>query len=1620
MRNRALHLLLIAALVMSVLFITSGAPASQASEAPDAPAEPQAASSLSTDKQLPSHLGEVPADLQALFADGMTPEEFVQMAGYVPSALADLVEGDALMILEFEEAPLAVAYAEEKANGRTMAAAAIESTHQRLLNAQTAVTPKIESLGATVIANYTAAYNGMQVLTPLNKLNELRALPGVKAIHRAPIHEPALSASVPLIGTTDVWNDFGYDGDGMVIAIIDTGIDYTHAALGGSGDPADYAGNDPDVIEPGTFPTAKVIGGYDFAGTLYHAGCSAANEAAGICTRIPAPDRDPLDENGHGTHVASISAGAAVGDVSNGVAPAARLLALKVFGVSGSTALTINALDFATYSYLLYGYPHVINMSLGSNFGTNDPANPAILGSQNAAAAGIVVVASAGNAGNNSYITGSPGSADRAISVAASTTGFVTGPTLNVVGATDPTQQNIVYQPASFANNTGHFVDPLTAPIGYVGALAGAADNLLCTTEGIAPNALAGHIALIQRGACTFASKVNNAASLGAVGAIIFNNAPGVLGMTGDPVLIPAGSIQMQDGMNLVPANGQLLAVSAESDVSTVPDPYTPADSIATFSSRGPRGYDSALKPEVTAPGVGIFAADMGSGGGGVSLSGTSMAAPHVAGVAALMLQGNPTWTPEQVKAVLMNTAVPLVDNTTMPLSGAGRINAYRAVDAVVVAMGDTDLVSLSFGVIMSRNDSVTRVKQVTLHNWGDADQLFDAAAAFQTGSRTNGATLMVDPAQVTVPAGGSATVDVTLTLDMTQIPVTYGAAGAEEYFGFVSFTPPGGDPTDTLLVPFYAQPRPYSQLEEIVASGVITDPSSDIATFELTHRGPIASDLWVYPALFASEEPDPAMAGPGDVRMFGMDYVGSHPTYGDIVGVAINAWNYWHTPQPFFAEFDLYVDADQDGEWDYINFNWNNGARTGGGNNNVWVVVQVDLSDGMLYLASPFTIYTDYNASYMEWLLPAAWQDLGPDASTFDYQLVGFDVAGVSITPPGSFDYAQWPFDWLITNDPGPAEREAEIWVEVNSLDGYNYTQPLGIMIVDYNGDPRNQNGAQAYFEPIEVVLTQRTYFPLVFSNFDTAEWLDLTILHTNDFHARVDEYNRNGARCMPADADAGLCIAGAPRLATKVAEIRNDKANLLLLDAGDQFQGTLFYNVFKGDVLAVTMNALGYDAMTLGNHEFDSGPGVLASFIDQVDFPVVSANTDASADPDLQGKIPPYVILERGGHEIGIIGLITTDTANISSPGPNVVFTDPFVSLQAAADELTAMGVDKIIALTHMGYDVDLALAEQVSGVDIIIGGHSHSFLYSPRNPISFSPPTFPQFGPLLPVGEYPTVVESPAEEPVLVITAYQWGTFLGNLDVTFGPGGIVRFFDGNPIFLGADVAKDAELDEALEPYRAAVADLIATEVGETTVDLLIVDGGQQICRLGECLMGNLVADAMLWRANQAEPGANYLIAFQNGGGLRAPILTGTVTLGDVMETLPFGNAIATFELQGQYVKAALENGASRYPSANGGFAQVSGLRYVIDPAQPVGERIASVEVWNGTDWEPLDMDAMYKVVTNDFMRRGGDNYLMFRDFAVNPYDFGPALDEALADYFREFSPVTPEIEGRITFTP
>ena len=952
-----------------------------------------------------------------------------------------------------------------------MSATAQREYISTLQQAQNELEPQLKALGARIISRYQKVYNGFLVRVPLRQLAQIRALPGVKAIHRAPEYRPDLTASVPLIGAPQVWENLGYDGEGVTIAIIDTGIDYYHAALGGSGDPDDYASDDHEVIEPGTFPTAKVIGGYDFAGPDYDA--SSPDPAR----NTPQPDPDPIDGDGHGTHVASTAAGIGVeGIIGKGVAPKALLYALKVFGEpAGSTNLVIDAIEWAmdpNGDGDVSDRVDVINMSLGATYGPNDPTDPEIVAVNNASALGVIVVASAGNAGNVSYIHGTPAAADTAIAVAASTTGYATGPTLSISGTTYITQTNIIYQPPAFDDNTGHFTERVTATLLYVGAIDPITDTL-CSITGWEPNALEGAVALIQRGVCAFSVKVNNAAALGAVGAIIFNHAEGGntrVTMGGDPVEIPAGFIARQDGLNLIPAHGQTVIVSAESEVQTRPDPYIPADTIATFSSRGPRGFDSSLKPDVTAPGVAIFAAKMGSGTGGVSYSGTSMSAPHVAGLAALIRQAHPTWTPEQVKAALMNTAVDLSPAQPLPRQGAGRIQAYPSVTAETLAIGDPDLVSLNWGVLPIEADTYTSLKNVTLQNFSLATKVYSATWSFGAGSDTEGVNLSLPPT-VTVPAMGTAAVPVMLNIDATQLSSDFQVL--EEYYGYVVFTNTAV-PTETLRVPFYLSPRPYTRLTEL-ASSTTFDYETGFAWFDLYHSGPISSSLWVYP-VFAVDGNETDVADAGDVRLFGVDYGWRDTTYGygDIFVVAINTWGSWHTPQPYFAEFDLYLDVDEDGSPDLVDFNWNYGRATGGANNDLWVVVQVNLATRELDLASPFLIYTDYNAGFMEWYLPATWNGLdniAPGANTdFDFQLIGFDYWGTAdVTEAGRFDIARPPFGWGwfpgYPQDPGPFSRETVYVVGVNDLGGYSYSQPKGVMIVDYNGKPGK---GQAYYWPL------------------------------------------------------------------------------------------------------------------------------------------------------------------------------------------------------------------------------------------------------------------------------------------------------------------------------------------------------------------------------------------------------------------------------------------------------------------------------------------------------------------------------------------------------------------------
>ena len=494
------------------------------------------------------------------------------------------------------------------------------------------------------------------------------------------------------------------------------------------------------------------------------------------------------------------------------------------------------------------------------------------------------------------------------------------------------------------------------------------------------------------------------------------------------------------------------------------------------------------------------------------------------------------------------------------------------------------------------------------------------------------------------------------------------------------------------------------------------------------------------------------------------------------------------------------------------------------------------------------------------------------------------------------------------------------------------------------------------------------------------------LTILHTNDFHARFEPISRFDSTCSDEDNTAGECFGGTARLVTAINEARSRSNNTILVDGGDQFQGTLFYNYYKGAMTAEFMNQLGYTAMTVGNHEFDDGPEVLRGFIDAVEFPVLMSNADVSQEPLLADAIQKSVVIEQGGEKIGLIGLTPQDTDELASPGPNVIFTDPSEAVQAEVDKLTAEGVNKIIVLSHSSYLVDVAVAAATTGVDVIVGGHSNTLLGDMEGA----------------AGPYPTMVGDTA-----IVQAYAYGKYLGELNVTFDDAGVITEASGQPLLIDANVAEDeatvARIDELAMPL-----DEIRNEVVAEAADA--IEGAREVCRAMECPMGNLVADAMLERVKDQ----GIQVAIANGGGLRASIDAGEITKGEVLTVLPFQNTLSTFQVSGQTLIDALENGVSQVEEGAGRFPQVAGLSFTADLSKEPGSRITEVMVAGA----PIDPAATYGVVSNNYVRNGGDGYAMFKD-AENAYDFGPDLADVTAEYLAEKGPYAPYTDGRITIT-
>ncbi|MQX48289.1 5'-nucleotidase C-terminal domain-containing protein [Sinorhizobium medicae] len=506
-----------------------------------------------------------------------------------------------------------------------------------------------------------------------------------------------------------------------------------------------------------------------------------------------------------------------------------------------------------------------------------------------------------------------------------------------------------------------------------------------------------------------------------------------------------------------------------------------------------------------------------------------------------------------------------------------------------------------------------------------------------------------------------------------------------------------------------------------------------------------------------------------------------------------------------------------------------------------------------------------------------------------------------------------------------------------------------------------------------------------------------ELNILHINDLHSRIESINKFDSTCSVEEEGKNECFGGVARLKTLIDQKRQERTgkNLLLLNAGDNFQGSLFFTTYKGAAEAEFLNLMKFDAMTVGNHEFDESEDGLASFLDKVTFPVVTANVLPSHKSKIGDRIKPSIVLDVGGQNVGIVGAVANDTPELASPGPDILIGEDVATITSAVEELKKQGINKIVALTHVGYPRDLAAIAKIPDVDVVVGGHSHSLLSNTDEKAE---------------GPYPTMVDNPGGYKVPVVQAGSYSKYLGDLMVTFDDNGVVKAAKGDPILVDSSVKPDETVVARVKELAKPIEELRTKVIGKTEAP---IDGSRESCRAKECEMGSLVADAMLDRVK----GQGVTVAITNGGGLRASIDGGDVTMGEVITVLPFQNTLSTFQLKGADIRAALENGLSQVEEGGGRFPQVAGLRFSFDRSKPAGSRLVSVEVEDGGAFAALEPEKTYSLVSNNFMRGGGDGYAVFKDKGENAYDYGPGLETVLADYLAAHQPFKPYTSGRIT---
>lgn len=500
-------------------------------------------------------------------------------------------------------------------------------------------------------------------------------------------------------------------------------------------------------------------------------------------------------------------------------------------------------------------------------------------------------------------------------------------------------------------------------------------------------------------------------------------------------------------------------------------------------------------------------------------------------------------------------------------------------------------------------------------------------------------------------------------------------------------------------------------------------------------------------------------------------------------------------------------------------------------------------------------------------------------------------------------------------------------------------------------------------------------------------AQNTDLEILHTNDVHGRLLPYTFGGS-------NNDELLGGVARRFTLINEIRQQtpKTFFLLLDSGDIAQGSMFFNIYNGIPDIEFMNEQGYDAATIGNHEFDKGSLILSELVDKAKFPFLAANLQFDKQSPLYGKIKPYLIKDFNNIKVGIIGIVTDEIKLLSNIGKYTKVLNPVKSVKKYIKEIDK-DTDVIIILSHFGYDNDKYLASRIKNADIIIGGHSHTAITSPA------------------------FINDLNKHPIIIVQAGEFGRFLGDLKVKVADDQ-VSFVSYKLHTIDSSISPDSLIVDKLKSFQDQIDKSSQIIIGKTLTSINFI---RDEVRGKETSGGNFVVDAIKNKFPETD------IVFQNGGGIRKDIIIppGNITLADVLEIHPFDDEIILFDLSGKDIKSTLERSVASLPYSYGGFLQVSGITFVVDVSKPPqvltkdyqkikreGSRVRDIFI-NG---KSINLNKTYRIAANTFLVNGGNGFWSMRNSSKHLYNSGITVTDILEEYLKNHSPVSPTVGDRI----